>query len=95
MRKEDILARLGGDEFAISMKEIIKTEDAEILAQKLLSILREPFSLGGAKVGVTASIGIAVYPGAGETAAQLTQSADKAMYQAKKTGRNNFQFYKS
>src|SRR3990167_6845399 len=59
MRKEDMLARLSGDEFAISMKEIIKAEDAEILAKKLIHVLQEPFSLSNKEVIVTLSIGIA------------------------------------
>lgn len=94
MRKEDMIARLGGDEFAISMKEIEKIEDAEILAKKLIHVFQNPFILVNKQVNITASIGIAIYPSTGKTASELMQNADKAMYQAKKSGKNNFQFYK-
>lgn len=93
LRNEDMLARLGGDEYAILLSEINKREGAGITAQKLIDSLKEPFLLGNETISITVSIGIATYPVAGETVAALMRSADKAMYQAKNIGRNNFQFY--
>lgn len=93
LRGEDILARLGGDEFIILLGEINKREDAELVAQKLIFSLKEPFLLGNETVSITSSIGIATYPFAGETVVDLIRSADQAMYKAKKVGKNNFQFY--
>lgn len=95
MRKGDILARLGGDEFGILLESITELDNAAFCAKKILNLLNDCFSLENEKINITASIGIAVYPLNGQTVSDLMRSADKAMYQAKNAGRNNFQFYTS
>ncbi|HLB56412.1 MAG TPA: diguanylate cyclase [Coxiellaceae bacterium] len=93
IRAEDTLARLGGDEFGILVVDIKNKEDAVIFAKKLMKALVEPIFLDEKPVNITCSVGIAVYPFSGDTAATLMQNADTAMYKVKNAGRNNFQFY--
>ena len=95
MREEDVLARLGGDEFGILIGNMKDLSDAEICAKKIINILKKSFLLVGEKINITSSIGIAVYPSGGKTISDLMRNADKAMYQAKNDGKNNFQFYSS
>lgn len=93
VRESDTLARLGGDEFMILLPGLDGRERAEIVAQKLLKVTREPFNLGGRRSYVSASIGIAVCPDDGSTFDELTRNADAAMYQAKEEGRNRLRLY--
>ncbi len=95
LQEKDLLARLGGDEFGILTGEINQIEEATLLAKKLLFSLKPPFLLNNEKVTVTVSIGIAMYPQARDSVSELMRSADKAMSQVKKTGKNNFIIYKS
>ncbi|HEY0801891.1 MAG TPA: sensor domain-containing diguanylate cyclase, partial [Steroidobacteraceae bacterium] len=93
LRDSDTVARLGGDEFVVLLPELGLGEYAALVAQKILTVLSEPFSLAGQEFRVTASIGICTYPEDGEDEQTLTKHADIAMYQAKEEGKNNFQFY--
>lgn len=92
-RKEDMIARLGGDEFVLLINDTNTAEDASLVAKKIIDCFKGPFLLGTEKINITSSIGIALYPFAGETASDLLKNADKAMYQAKNAGKNTFQFY--
>ena len=93
LRESDTVARLGGDEFVVLL-EGYKTEDnISHVARKMLSIVSEPMLLGAHTVGVSPSIGIAVYPDDAINATELLKHADVAMYHAKEAGRNNFQFF--
>jgi diguanylate cyclase (GGDEF)-like protein len=84
--EDETLARLGGDEFAIVMQQI----EAEALtrARDLLHLLEIPFQIDGARMVVSGSIGIAMYPHHGHDVSDLLRHADSAMYhaKAKKTG---------
>ncbi len=93
LRRGDTLARLGGDEFTILLPDISSPEDAEVIARKILSALEEPFALDHGNFRATASVGIAIYPQDGQTAEALTQHADIAMYQVKRSGKNGFRFF--
>ena len=96
IRKEDTVSRLSGDEFAILLANIpdINTaeETAAAISEKILFNLQKPFELSGRKISVSASIGIAIFPTDGNTGVQLLNAADNAMYLAKSSGKNNFQF---
>ena len=91
-RKADTVARLGGDEFVILLPRINREHDAVIVAQRVLEVLSKPFTIDDRAIAISASIGVAVSPQDGEDAETLLKSADGAMYEAKRAGRNGFQF---
>lgn len=93
LRRGDTLARLGGDEFTILLPDILNPEDAEVIARKIMFALEEPFALDHGDFRATASVGIALYPQDGQMAEVLTQHADIAMYQVKRSGKNGFRFF--
>jgi diguanylate cyclase (GGDEF)-like protein/PAS domain S-box-containing protein len=94
VRGSDTVSRQGGDEFVILLSEISHPEDAAKSAKKILLSLSAPHSIAGQDLHIDGSIGISVYPEDGKDAEALIKNADTAMYHAKGTGRNNFQFFK-
>lgn len=93
IREEDTVSRLGGDEFVIMLGEILQPENAAAVAQKVIESLGHAFRVHAHELYVTASVGIVLYPENGDTAQALITMADAAMYSAKNSGRNNFQFF--
>lgn len=93
VRSSDTVGRLSGDEFAIMLSNLAKTEDAGMVAQKIVESLSTPFDLNGQQAYISASIGIALYPSDGDKPNTLLKNADTAMYRAKSLGRNGYQFY--
>ena len=87
------IARLGGDEFTVLILDIKSPQDAVTVAVRILEMVRRPFQLDGQSARLTTSIGIAIYPEDGEDAAELLKNADSAMYLAKDSGHDQFQFY--
>ncbi|WP_372875392.1 putative bifunctional diguanylate cyclase/phosphodiesterase [Pseudomonas sp.] len=93
-RQEDTLARLGGDEFLLILERLPAPSTASLVARSLLQLLEQPLQLEeGHELYVGASIGIALYPGDGNNAAELIRNADAAMYRAKANGRNTCAHY--
>jgi diguanylate cyclase (GGDEF)-like protein/PAS domain S-box-containing protein len=93
IREGDTVARLGGDEFMILLEDYRASEDARVVAKKVLDSLNEAFNITGQKLFITASIGISLYPDNGVTVDELVRNSDAAMYRAKEKGKNNYQFY--
>jgi diguanylate cyclase (GGDEF)-like protein len=87
------IARLGGDEFTVLLSSLNQPEDASMVADRIREELSKPHQLAGHKFIVTPSIGISVFPEDGEDVGALLKNADMAMYFAKRTGRNNVQFF--
>ena len=90
VREEDTVARMGGDEFMIALWHVSGSDDAASVAQKVIDAVSVPFALEGHTVTVTTSAGVAVYPVHGEGAEALMKSADLALYEAKRGGRNAY-----
>jgi diguanylate cyclase (GGDEF)-like protein len=91
VRETDTVGRLGGDEFVILVEGETMSGGAELVAERLLAVLRQPFELEGAlgrPQSCSVSIGVAV--GQRATADQLLHDADLAMYQAKQTGKDRY-----
>ncbi|MEO6855592.1 MAG: sensor domain-containing diguanylate cyclase [Rhodoferax sp.] len=95
MRGGDLVARLGGDEFIAVVEELHDTAELHHIADKILHTVEPVYLLCGHSVHVTASIGISTYPQDGTDLQQLLTRADKAMYHAKASGRNDVSFYTS
>ena len=88
-----VVSRLGGDEFTILLTGIRGHREAALVSQRILECLENPFALGDHEVFISASIGVALYPGDVEGLDDLLRNADVAMYHAKDRGKNNFQFF--
>jgi diguanylate cyclase (GGDEF)-like protein len=92
VRHDDMPARIGGDEFAVLLTGA-GTGDAELLAGRLVEAVRDPMILGGRQISLHASIGIARANDDMQTADDLLQNADVAMYSAKAKGKRGYAFY--
>jgi diguanylate cyclase (GGDEF)-like protein/PAS domain S-box-containing protein len=92
LRDSDMVARLGGDEFAVLLPGT-QPEGAGQVAAKLLERVAQPCLVGDHELSLTLSIGVATYPGDGDTVEALTRCADTAMYRAKLEGRGTYQFF--
>lgn len=93
IRDSDTVARLGGDEFSLLVESVDHPVDTSTVAQKLIEIIKEPMHLKGNELYMTMSIGISIYPHDGDAADILLRNADAAMYKAKDSGRNAYEFY--
>jgi diguanylate cyclase (GGDEF)-like protein len=98
IRDVDALGRLGGDEFVVISEELSLAAGPELVAERLLEALKQPFKLGEGKetrVIVTASIGIAITSALGQqtSAEELLRNADIAMYRAKWDGKNRYSVF--
>jgi diguanylate cyclase (GGDEF)-like protein/PAS domain S-box-containing protein len=94
VRTGDTVARFSGDEFVLIANDLHSPEDARAIAQKVLQAFSQPFRIEGHEIFVSMSMGISMYPADSEDEQGLVKDADTAMYRAKESGRNNFQFYR-
>ena len=95
VRDSDVVARLGGDEFIVLVQDVAGPESATPIARKILQSVCRPLVVNDRDLLVTASIGISFFPGDGADAQTLLKHADSAMYRAKESGKNAFQFFSS
>ena len=94
VRATDTVCRQGGDEFVILLDEIGQPQDAAHVAETLRTALDVPHLIGGHELHTSLSVGISIYPDDGTEVDVLMQNADTAMYHAKASGRNNYQFFR-
>lgn len=88
VRETDTVARLGGDEFAIILPDLKELSITDRIGHTLLERLQQPFDIDGDTARISASVGVAHWPRDGRTPTELIHHADRAMYEAKRLGRN-------
>jgi len=94
VREADVVARFGGDEFVLLLDGPAADAAVAEVAGKLVAAVGAPLLLEGASISVTPSIGVALFPAHGDSAAELIKHADTAMYQAKSQGRAGCAFFR-
>jgi diguanylate cyclase len=95
VRAHDTVARLSGDEFAIIQTGVPHPDGAATLAERLVASVGQPFELDDQQTMIGTSIGIALFPGDGDTGEDLIRAADTALYRAKEAGRHTFRFFEA
>jgi len=90
VRQEDTVARLGGDEFVIALWELDHPDSVENLVSKVIQVVSQPYYIEDQAVCITVSVGIGIYPSHGDDMETLMKGADKALYEAKHTGKNDY-----
>ncbi|HZF23125.1 MAG TPA: EAL domain-containing protein [Burkholderiales bacterium] len=93
LRDSDIIARLGGDEFVILMQDASTVDAVNAVALKILEATSRPLLIDDQEFLITASIGISTYPHDGADMQTLLKNSDVAMYRAKESGKNGFQYF--
>ena len=93
VRHGDTVCRFSGDEFVLIVNDLHEAEAATHIAQKVLQAFGDPFRIASHEIFVTTSVGISMYPSDCDDGQTLLKNADTAMYRAKESGRNNYQFY--
>jgi diguanylate cyclase (GGDEF)-like protein len=92
LRSQDTLARIGGDEFVL-MVQLTQPDDAMGLAERQVGLINRAFTVAEHELKISASIGIAIFPGNGSNPQELLMNADAAMYHAKGMGKNGYRFF--
>jgi diguanylate cyclase (GGDEF)-like protein len=90
---ESVMARLAGDEFIIMLPRTTGPANAQKVSRRVLELMSEPFVINKQELYISSSIGIALFPDDGDNVDDLMKNADIAMYHAKKSGRNNYQYF--
>lgn len=93
VRDMDTLARVGGDEFIFILNNVDHSDNAELVANKILESLSHPFVVNGNSCLIGCSIGISIFPDDTDDSETLVKMADDAMYMAKTRGKNNYQLF--
>ena len=95
VRESDTVARIGGDEFNVLMPDLTQSDDVGTVVGKIMGVFEAPFLLDNVEVNATTSVGISIYPDDGDCSEDLVEKADSAMYVAKQSSGNAYQFYNS
>lgn len=93
VRQSDVVARLGGDEFVVVLVGVENAGYVAYATERIRDMLGQTYQVEGHELHSTPSIGIALFPSDGDTVDALMKNADAAMYHAKASGRNNYQFF--
>jgi diguanylate cyclase (GGDEF)-like protein/PAS domain S-box-containing protein len=93
LRGSDMLFRMGGDEFTLVLNDVSDQPTVALIAHKVLANLHECFTIEPHDLSITASLGISMFPCDGDDESQLLCSADAAMYESKRQGKNRIQFF--
>ncbi|WP_303293116.1 EAL domain-containing protein [Marinobacter sp. ST-43] len=93
LRRVDSLMRIGGDELAIIVEKVEDSLDITQIIRKVVSALDEPVMVDGQNVVVSASLGVATYPEAGDSPEELLRRANRAMFEAKRDPGTSYRFY--
>lgn len=93
VRKSDCVARIGGDEFTLVLDDFNEAEDVALVAKKVIDVMSSPFTVEGSPLIVSCSIGVAIYPEAGDTTDGLLKRANMAMLEAKGQRGAQYRFY--
>lgn len=94
VRRHDLVARLGGDEFTVLLRDFDHKNAVLRIADRILEAFAQPFELGDRSMKISTSFGISLFPADGQSAEELLEKADVAMYEAKGAGRNQYRFYR-
>jgi len=94
VRQMDTVARLGGDEFLIVLPKINDKSIVGKIGSNVIQSVRKPIHWKGNMLSVSASVGIALHPEHGNESEQLIKQADRAMYEAKRNGKNQYKLAK-
>ncbi|GGC69589.1 putative bifunctional diguanylate cyclase/phosphodiesterase [Marinobacter halophilus] len=93
LRRVDSLMRIGGDELAIIIEKVEDSLDITQIIRKVVLALDEPLSLDGRTIVISASLGVATYPEAGDSPEELLRRANRAMFEAKRDPGTSYRFY--
>lgn len=93
LRRVDSLMRIGGDEFAVIVEKVEDSLDVTQVIRKVVNTLNDPVTLDGHTVVVSASLGVATYPEAGDNPENLLRRANRAMFEAKRDAGTSYRFY--
>jgi diguanylate cyclase (GGDEF)-like protein/PAS domain S-box-containing protein len=93
VRSSDTVARMGGDEFTVLVRDLKSSDNVASIASKILKRIGDATKIEGHEIFVTGSIGIAIYPSDAGDVETLLARADAAMYRAKQSGKNSYQFF--
>jgi diguanylate cyclase (GGDEF)-like protein/PAS domain S-box-containing protein len=90
LRSADTAARLGGDEFAVLVEQMLRPDESVMIAERILAVFKQPFTIDGKEIHVATSIGIAASSNESLQSEELLRNADLAMYLAKSQGKGKF-----
>ncbi|HKB28432.1 MAG TPA: GGDEF domain-containing protein [Candidatus Limnocylindrales bacterium] len=94
IRAEDTVSRISGDEFAVLLHSIASEREGRLIAERVLEAVREPFTVGGRTLVVSASVGVRFVRAEDRDAQDVMRGADLAMYEAKASGRGRVGIYR-
>ncbi|RYF11174.1 MAG: GGDEF domain-containing protein, partial [Oxalobacteraceae bacterium] len=92
VRPDDQVARLGGDEFAVILQSAYKPHEIERTCMRIVNSFAKEIQFNGAEIRASTSVGVAVFPKDGDQEESLYKSADVALYEAKRCGRNTWRY---